>query len=367
MTKHNPNNERIKRDYYEYLRAAGGRSEATVDAAAAALHRFEQYTKFRDFRLFHIKQASAFKDHLSALRAQKSGETLSKATLHSTLSCLKKFFFWLAGQPGYKSRLKYSDADYFNSSAKDVRIATAQREQAFPTLEQIKHVISVMPAGTEIERRDRALVAFTLLTGARDSAISSLKLKHVDLAAEKVFQDARDVKTKNSKTITTYFFPVGDEIRAIVAEWLHFLRDEKLWGNDDPLFPATRIVVGPKYHFEANGLERKHWSTATPIREAFRKAFTLAGLPYFNPHSFRNTIVQHGERLCQTPEEFKSWSQNLGHWKVMTTLTSYGEVAVSRQGELIRGLRSPQAGAPAGVLDLAKALAQEMKRLDGQS
>ena len=66
-------------------------------------------------------------------------------------------------------------------SEKDTRVATAQREQRAPTLEQIKHVIQTMPYGTEIERRDRALVAFTLLTGARDSAIASMKLKHVDL------------------------------------------------------------------------------------------------------------------------------------------------------------------------------------------
>lgn len=31
-----------------------------------------------------------------------------------------------------------------------------------------------------IELRDRALIAFTLLTGARDRAIASMKLKHVD-------------------------------------------------------------------------------------------------------------------------------------------------------------------------------------------
>jgi len=367
MTKHNPSNERIKREYFIYLKAANGRNEATVDAAAAALRRFEEYTKFRDFKQFHTNQAIAFKNQLSEQKAQRSGETLSKATLHSILASLKKFFFWLAGQPGYKSRLKYSDADYFNISTKDARIATAQREQKFPTLEQIKHVISVMPVGTEIERRDRALVAFTLLTGARDSAIASMMLKHVDLEAGKVFQDARDVKTKNSKTITTFFFSVGDEIRAIVTEWVQFLRNERLWGNNDPLFPATRIIVGQTRHFEADGLERKHWSTATPIRQIFRKAFSCAGLPYFNPHSFRNTIVQLGERRCQTPEEFKSWSQNLGHEKVLTTLTSYGEVSIARQGELIRGLGPSQAGSPAGVSDLAKALAQEMKRLDGQS
>jgi len=37
-------------------------------------------------------------------------------------------------------------------------------------------------------------------------------------------------------------------------------------------------------------LYRKHWNNATPIRMIFRKAFTDAGLPYFNPHSFRNTL-----------------------------------------------------------------------------
>src|SRR5208283_1283257 len=110
-----------------------------------------------------------------------SGERLSKATLHATLTQLRQFFFWLAGQPGYKAHLQYSDAKYFNLSEKDTRIATAQRERKAPTLEQERRVIETMPVRTEIERRNRALVAFTLLTGARDTAIASMKLKHVDL------------------------------------------------------------------------------------------------------------------------------------------------------------------------------------------
>ena len=57
------------------------------------------------------------------------------------------------------------------------------------------------------------MIAFALLTGARDSAIASMKLKHVDLVGRSVFQDARDVKTKFSKSFTTFFFPVGDGIQ----------------------------------------------------------------------------------------------------------------------------------------------------------
>ena len=322
MTTHNPDNERIKRRYFVYLKEAKRYSEPTVDAVAKALARFEADTRYRDFKAFHYEQAIAFKRHLAEQKGQRSGEKLSKATLHATLAHLKRFFHWLAGQPGYKSRLQYCDANYFNLSEKDVRVATARREQARPTVEQVKHVIAMMPADSAIQRRDRALVAFTLLTGARDSAIASLKLKHVNLAAGYIEQDAREVQTKFSKTFTTFFFPVGDEIHLIVAEWVAYLQEVMLWGNDDPLFPATRIALGDSRQFEAVGLERAHWSTAARIRTIFRDAFAKADVPYFNPHSFRNTLVRLGQSVCRTPEEFKAWSQNLGHDKVLTTFLS---------------------------------------------
>lgn len=341
MKKCNPANERIKRRYFAFLKEAKRHSEPTVDTAAKALSRFEAYTRHRDFKAFHFEQAIAFKSHLAEQKGHESDEKLSKATLHRTLTQLKRFFQWLALQPGYKSRVRYTDAEYFNLSEKDARVATAKRQQRFPTVEQIKHVISKMPGNTEIERRDRALIAFTLLTGARDSAIASLKLKHIDLISGCVDQDARDVKTKFSKTFTTFFFPVGEDIHAIVSEWVTFLRDEKLWGNDDPLFPATKVVLGLNRQFEAGGLAREHWKTASPIRSIFRDAFIRAGLPYYNPHSFRNTLARLGEEVCKTPEQFKAWSQNLGHEKVLTTFTSYGEVACHRQGEIIRDLAKP--------------------------
>jgi integrase len=364
MKKHNPANERIKRKYFVFLKEAKRHSEQTVDATAKALSRFESYTNYKDFKAFHFEQAVAFKKHLAEQKRQQSGENLSKATLHATLTQLKRFFHWLAWQPGYKSHVQYADSEYFNLSDKDTRIATAKRQQRFPTMEQIKHVINTMPTKTEIELRNRALVAFTLLTGARDSAIASLKLKHVDLIAGCVNQDAREVKTKFSKTFNTYFFPVGEEIRTIVSEWASYLRDEKLWSNDDPLFPATRVVPGPDRQFAAVGLAREHWSTASPIRFIFREAFISAGLPYFNPHSFRNTLAQLGEEVCKTPEQFKARSQNLGHEKVLTTFLSYGEVACQRQGETIHNLATPQRSVSPDADEIAEAVYKKLRSSD---
>src|SRR5258708_29626176 len=161
MKTHNPQNERIKRAYFGYLMEAQGFSEATLDGVAKALNRFETYTRFRDFKSFRIDQAKGFKASLAEQTSLRTSERLSKATLYATLSALKRFFVWLAGQPGYKSRISYSDAEYFNLSVKEIRIAKATRPTRVPTLEQIRHVIQNMRATTDIEVRNPALIPFT--------------------------------------------------------------------------------------------------------------------------------------------------------------------------------------------------------------
>lgn len=344
MRKHNPANERVKHDYFTYLREAKGRCEQTIDTVAAALAGYEVHTRYRDFKGFHIEAAMSFKRNLSDARNKRTGERLSESTVLKTLNALRQFFQWLAREPGYRSRLSYGDADYFSLSKKDKRIARASADKRVPTVGQIVHVLNCMPTKTEIDCRNQAVIAFCLLTGARDGAIASFKLKHFDLVEGKVVQDAREVKTKFAKTFTTWFLPVPDQVRQIVVAWVEFLKREKLFGPDDPLFPSTK--VGHRNGaFAPIGLSRAHWASTAPIRKIFKAAFAQAGLPYCNPHSLRSTLVQLGERSCETPEEFKAYSQNLGHDSVLTTFSSYGRVPHARQGELIRKL-SEKARAP---------------------
>lgn len=338
MRKFNAENERLKRRYFTYLREAQRYDEASVDAVAKALSRFESYSKYRDFKLFNINLAVAFKRHLAGERNARTGEALSKSTLHHTLTALRNFFHWLAGQPGFRARLSYEDANYFNLSEKDVRVAQAQREPRSPTLEQVLAVVRAMPADTILERRDRALIAFTMITGVRVGALISLRMKHVDLDAGAVTQDAREVRTKNSKTFTTCFFPVSGELREIVNQWIKELRQDLHWGQDDPIFPATDILRGNDGLFRSIGLKREHWATAEPVRQIFRGAFAAVGLPYFNPHSLRKTLALIGERRCNTAEKMKAWSQNLGHDRVQTTLSSYGNLSTNRQIELVANM-----------------------------
>jgi integrase len=340
MRRHHPENERTKRRYVEYLKHAKQLSDTSIDQTVAAIADFEAATAWRDFRKFRIEWAQKYKRALGERTNDKTGKPLAKATISSRLMALKGFFEWLAGQSGFRAKLTYSDAEYFRPSANDERIARAVREKPVAIIEEIRQVLAAMPTGTDIERRDQALIAFTLLSGARDDAIASMSIRHVDLDRRTVFQDARDVRTKNRKTFTTWFFPVGADIEQIVVDWLMLLK-ERGFGSDDPLFPATKVALGEN-GFEAGGLARRHWKNAVAIRRIFKAAFALAGLPYVNPHSFRNTLALLGERMTVTTEAWAAWSANLGHENVLTTFRSYGQVPDHRRAEIFDQLRARQ-------------------------
>jgi hypothetical protein len=61
-------------------------------------------------------------------------------------------------------------------------------------------------------------------------------------------------------------------------------------------------------------------------------------LPYFNPHLFRNTLVQVAYDRKLDAEAFKAWSQNLGHESCLTTFSSYGTIPPARQADIIKRL-----------------------------
>ena len=341
MAKYNPDNERIKRDYVIHMRLAQGKQEASIVTALAAIERFEKSTSYRSFKAFHIEQAKAFRGKILDQPGARGQDRLSAATMTSTLRNLRAFFTWLAERPGYRSRIRFSDAEYFNPTAAHARIAGARREARVPTIEQFEAVVAKMKSETLLESRDRAIVAFLILSGARDGSIPSFKLRHLDLDKRTIFHDARTVKTKGAKTFVSILFPVGDQFVTILADYVSKLRADLLFGPDDPLFPAPEMGHEVDRGFCVVGLSRRHWKNASPIRRIVRNAFEAAGLDYPNPHSVRKALARFGEQKVRNPEEWKAWSQNLGHESEMTTFRGYGQIPLRRQTEIIRAFEGP--------------------------
>mgnify|MGYP001799728481 CR=1 FL=1 len=334
MDTFNAENERIKRDYAEFLREADQKSETTVRGVEKAILRFEEYTEYCDFRLFNRDQAKGFRTELSA--PINETKRLGNSTILSTLKAVQRFFRWLSVQPGFKSKIDTNAIAYFNLSEKEIRAAKSSPTKPSPTMGQLRRALKAMPSETVLERRDRAVFALLMMTGIRDDAAASLLLGHVDTDRQLIVQDPKTVRTKNSKLIESVFLPLGPEVEDTLFAWVTYLRETLRWQHDDPLFPQSKQRIDPEKGPIVDGIKRQVWSGSQPIRQIFKRAFENSGLPYFTPHRVRNTVVEYAYLTCRTPEEFKAFSQNLGHESVVTTLSSYGQIPLARQRELIR-------------------------------
>ena len=353
MAKRNTDNLRIKRKYLVWRGDANGHSEATVSKAAAAISLYHEWLAGKDFRAFHSERARAFKRYLGNLKNERTGAPLAASTINGTLRELKAFFYWLADQSGYKSKISRSDADYLTPDRKSETARRGTLWKPHPSPEQVRHVIANMPTATVIHRRNRALVAFLFLACSREGAAISLQVRHIDLINKCVQFDGNHVNTKFGGRFSTAFYPFGADLENVVIDWISELKTDHLFGSYDPLFPKTRVDVGQSGKFETMGILKEPWASASSAAKLFKSAFTDAGLPPFSPHRVRDTVTELANDHCRTPEDFKAWSQNMGHEDVLTTFRSYGSVAPGRQMELMQRFRknSMHADGTEDVLD----------------
>lgn len=338
MPEYNPVNEVLKKQYEEALLHGKCRDPKTVRAVWGNLNLFEDFTGHADFKTFNAEQAKAFKAWLEKQK-NKDGELLSVSTVRSTLNKVREFFEWLAIHPQYIKKIDGRAVQYLRLSDNANRAARTSREKTPPKLEELEKTLKTMPHSSDIEKRDRAIFAFMIITCVRDDALVSLKRKHVNIEEKTVWQDPKLVRTKGRKGIITRFvsqvMPLAEEI---VLEWLEYADENLEFKPNDPLFPKTLVKPSAEsMTFEVQGLSREHWANAGPVREIFKAAFKAVGLPYYNPHLFRKTICKWGLKNL-TQYEYKALSQNLGHEHAMTTYNSYSKLTEDEQIEAVSNI-----------------------------
>lgn len=358
MSEYNPLNERLKKQYEESMLHDDHRDPKTADKAWKAINEFERFTKRADLHTLTTEQAKGFKRWYEK-QTNTKGEPLSLSTVRSNLKALRGFFTWLKLHPQYGRKFDGRAIGYFRLSNNDDRASRATRELPAPSMEKLHTVLAAMPYETSLQKRDRAVIAFTALTGVRDAALISLKVKDVDRAKGEIWQNPRHVKTKRRKGIITTFMPFDPLWLEIVHDWLDYAEKELQLKQNDPLFPKTEVVSNPEtLKFEVVGLTREHWANTTPVREIFKRAFHAVGLSYYNPHSIRKTLAlfvqKHG-----TPIQITAFSQNIGHDNIVTTISSYARLDEHTCHETIKTIGT-------GDNDLthvpSEILAQEMQR-----
>ena len=234
MPEVNPRNERLKLDWIEELEIR--KAESTIDQRLAALRQYEATTGLADFAAIDRNKV---KTYLEALRQTPTRMRTKQAKVRH----VRGFFDWMIADERLRPKKVRKALLSLRLTDKEVRAGNATRTVNYATVEQITGTIEAMPKTNAIERRNRALLAFTLLSGARDGAIITMKVKHVLWAEREVTQDPNEVATKASKMIQTWFFPVGEAIEHEVKSYLAFLKDELGFTPVDPLFPSTYVCL----------------------------------------------------------------------------------------------------------------------------
>lgn len=294
--------------------------------------------RFVQCRCPTCKSLVAFKNYLRDTPSKTTGEPISRSYLWHATRYVKDFFTWLSDDPKYRTKIKKNAIRYFNLSSEDKAIAQATSEREYASVAEINDVIRSIPFNTEVEKRDKALLSLLLLSGARISALISLKVKHVNIKKKFVLQHPKDVNTKGKKRIKTWFFPVGLYAYEVVIEYMRFL-GEKGFSSADALFPKNDQSTPQLLTIKLGNTE---WKSTSSARKIITGHFVKHGLPAYCPHSFRNSLTQLAYRSCRTPEEFKAWSANLGHKSPRTTFDSYGHIDENRQGDIILGFSQPE-------------------------
>ena len=349
MAEMNPANERLKHAWTKELQIS--KQERTIDQRLAALAQFERLTDFASFADFNRDLVDQYLDGLRKTPTRM--KTKAAKVRH-----VRSFFDWMVMEEHLRPKAVRKAILALRLTDKEARTGRATKATAFPTLAEIEATIRNMPDATSIDLRNRALLAFTALSGARDGAIVSMKVKHLRWDKRQVEQHPDEVETKAGKMIETWFFPVGEFLEGEVKRYLDHLKGDLEFDDDDPLFPAPQMGHNEADQFCAVGLSKERWATPGPMRKIFRAAFESNGLKYFNPHSFRNMLVDLAYQRELDPQSFKAWSQNLGHEHLDTTYNSYGKLDANAQRRAMLRLREGKPETP----DLGKRMEAIIER-----
>jgi len=346
MNKHKAKNEKIKRKYFRWLTGAKGHSQTTIESIEKALWNFEEFSNEDDYSNFNENVAVEYKKWLSKKKLVQGG-TISLSTQYDRLRHINNFLTWLSGQAGYKSKIHIDDVGYLRLDKNKSRIATAPKVEDYPTLEYVKKLCDSIEVKNEIDKRDRAMIAFTLLSGMRDNAIITLPIGCFNTDTYAVEQNPlKGVRTKYSKTIHSTLFEFDEKLLSYILEWVKYLKEDKVFGIKDPMFPSTKIeqVSDVNYTLESKGVEPIFWKSTNTMRVIFEKRCKDAGLEYFSPHKYRHTATRLATDSCRNAEEVKAVSQNLGHEHVNTTLLTYGRIDSYRVKDVIKGMSFKKSG-----------------------
>jgi integrase len=326
---------RLKRRYEIHLKRARGLDQKTIEHSLSAAAKLFSFLEDKSLKSFSTLVAMMYVDYALGVKNTRTGKKRALVTVIAELNRIKDFLIWLQSQPGYKSRISYSDIQYLNVNRKELRAARAATRKSQPSIVDCRVTFERMPKGTEVEMRNRALFALLMLTGARIDALVTLQVRHLNMKGEYILQSGLESRTKNSKTFLSGFFNIDKIYKKEIKAWLKYLSKEKQFGAELPLFPKPKIPSTIGFGQWGDTSEDFYKGPGQPSR-MISDAFVSAIGERHGPHSIRRTITKWVVEKTQRQDEIKAASLNLGHTDIQTTTSSYLSITEEQQVELVR-------------------------------
>jgi integrase len=316
---------------YDWQVYARRHDAKTVDAHLISIRDFERYVSGRSFADIKDRHADGWRAALiGKTKVMGSEGGLSRSTVRHRASHLRAFFGWLAKQNGFKHLASVSG--YFALPRGLVATKDHLGPRAYPTLAEAIRMVDGLPQSRLINRRDRAILVIDFMSGLRESALISLRVRHVVVLRKQVFHDGEALRAKNGKSFVVDCFPRTEAFQAVFCAWHDEVRALGLRA-DDALFPDSLVLSRLLAMTTADCPAIPPMRSASTVDAIFRRASANVGQCY-TPHSARHMLANLGDQLCRTSERRKAWSLNLGHESEAITWQHYGRISAERKAKI---------------------------------
>jgi site-specific recombinase XerD len=183
--------------------------------------------------------------------------------------------------------------------------------------------------------RDKAAVAMLFLSGARGGAFTTLPISAVHLNSEHPFINQwpeLGVHTKKNKKATTFLFKIP-ELMSVVQKWDAFVRRQC-----PPTFPWY-APIDAKWGEHTISKKEPGRNREVALAKRIRLLYSIAGLPYKNPHQFRHGYATYGLAHCRTMLEYQALSRNLMHANIAITDKIYAHLEEQERAKILTNLQ----------------------------
>lgn len=326
----------VNRRNYHLIKEFLGYSRDVTQLDRTSLDRYWSYLKhlllWADEVVFGklVDKRPTFATYLTSAREGCATSTFASVTVKKIFQTAKRFFLW--AKTTYPRDFQAMPMAWMDA-LRLPRTAQQTQDHEFVTLDQVRQLVMLPVRETDLAmRRDQAAAAMLFLSGMRAGAFASLTIECVDLTNQMVKQwTTLGVKTKNSKSATTYLLDIPDLMR-VVENW-------------DALIRSRLPVTAPWYTPIINQWGEQTLSQETPgenrntaLGKRLRKLYHAVGLPYHSPHKFRHGHAVFALQHANTMADYKAVSMNLMHSDIRVTDGIYAPLARDEVKERIAGL-----------------------------